>query len=581
MTSKPARAWWGALIGFHLAAPLGPARSYRRLPFYEPVPTRMQPNPAFDWWLAASAFRLWGDRGTLTEMRRRALPDRRGALAFAMVAADRGFVPPSCGRFGNPLAEDGSAFDRALYWGLTMGNPRDAELAREDVAFSQSGEGLGCALALAILVAGIRSGQGFGEALATALPLLSGETQRAVEQVVAMGWSDEQMVFDRLRQLGAGARFEFLGLVASLRRGESFSGPVLAAAGLGLRPATVMAVGAVAAMQSTDDLGEWTRPLGTDFVSTGLLSGVEAPARIQDFVETLLAQVPAPAPFPVAPDVEPEGADPLDLPTIAQLWVALAHQSPSQEVAPGVRALYLSDWSPEKNSLEMGLEFVGPQRVLSQVSGDGPVHTRNLDTLVAEGQTLRQALLLGAGSTSLTLNLEGHEPISVPVPPATELYTCGPLAEEHGATFPLRHSCEEKLNTSETFSGRSGLGVKWTRRAFPANVFKIDPLFLNGPGRMFFAAQCALQAGQTYTLVFSASPGGVAVVNGQELIRYLDSHSPTHRAEAPYSASFVSQGLDTFVFRVPRPDQPNRDMAIYLLDARGHAVPLISQEFPA
>lgn len=580
MKSPLERAVLGALIGHNLALPLQNLRGFRRLPFYSPIPTRMQPDATWDWWIAASAFRTWGDPRSLNDFRRKHLVDRAGALAFAEQNSRCGFQSPLTGSLSNPLQNDASAFGRALYWGLAL----DTSLAFDDLSYDHGGYGLRCTLATTILVSSLLAGESLSAAVAQCIPLLDAASRQAVDEATALPLADDEVMFTQLRKIAGtenpdDARLALLAIIVGLRNTAGFDAAILTVAGLGVSPFATSVVAAIMAATKTDDLTNWSAPLGKHFVGTGMLSGVEMPATIDEFAASVALCAPSEAPFTVAPDLEPDQATRPPLGEVVQSWVVLLGAEPRQQLTSQVILRLPSSWQPSHKMLELGIEFLGPMTVQSQVSGNGPVHTRPVETILAEGQKLAQPLLVEPRTTSATLSLNGESEVALPIPPCMQLYVAGPFTQPSDGLFVREQACERTLNESEVFAGRSGLGVKWELKPFSACQFQPEELFLNGPGVVCLATIVELTAGSTYTLVFSASPGGVVTHNGQEFIRYLDTHVPTHRAAEPYGKSFVSTGRTTFVVRMLRPDVPERTAALYLLDDRGHLVSLSSQQF--
>lgn len=541
--------------------------------------------------------RTWHDLDDLNAVRMRRCVDRSGALAFAMANHEAGFRAPLTGMLGNPLASDGSAFLRALYWGLTLSSEADIRLAFQDLSFDHANEGLACALALALLVQAFVQGEAFSSALTQTIPLLCSRAQAALRQVATanMEQLSGQEAFDLLRVWAKAdhpydAVLNFMTILAALRRGGSFAAQVLWVSGMGgLSGHTAAAVGAIAAMSSEDDLSEWLQPLGDSYVGTGLISGTTLPATLQEFVACIATPATAP-PFTVAPDLEPDqalddgGTRPLPpLSKVASLWAMLMKSDLRQPLNEHVTAVYPRNWAGDSARFELGLEYTGEASLATVAESNWEIFTRGVETYLGPGKHARQPVILtpGAEKCSLKLKLDaGNEPLTVPVLPFAAWYVCGPMANVNDEAFHRALACEQKLFVGEHFAGRSGLAAQWERRVFPANLFEVEPLFQMGQGAVCLYGKFALTEGKSYTLVVSGSPGGVVFVHGHEVIRYLDTHQATYQAEPPYIAHFVSRGADEVLIRLLRANAPVAPLAVYVLDELGHVVDLISEHLP-
>jgi len=292
----------GALIGATLGAPLRGAIVWRRMTFYQPIPTRMAQSDSLDAWLLAARHVR---EGLSPERVSDVLAQRFSSATSPPVARfqlSAGLRAPIAGAFRNCDAENSEAFGRALVWGaLFPGDPARARaFAWYDAASDHAGDGVSCPVASAMLLASLLGGQSIENALRIAFEALprEGRGRKLIEWVLdAKERSTSASDFHKQLpgRIGTSdpqhALLSFGWILCGLLLSDgTFDDALCTAVGCGGAADQVGAVvGALAAARLAEVPDDWRRPLGQEYVAGHALLGLEPPATIEEFVHEITA----------------------------------------------------------------------------------------------------------------------------------------------------------------------------------------------------------------------------------------------------------------------------------------------------
>lgn len=565
------------------------AKVFKSLPFYDPIPHRMATSETLEWWYVASEWLTWDRKTPLNDYRRKHWNYSTAETAFGIRNWDLGWRGPYCGAFANPLSDGVRSLGRGLFWGLIACGPDSIRLAFDDLSFDHAGEGLRCGLAVTILSAAMLQGSSVTESLGLIQPLLGHRAKKLLNELLEMniGGMDPQDIYQILRvraqtENAHDAVLNFGIVICGLLLGKGFDPSIRFVAGLGGEAGenTLIVASLLALDSSVSVLSDWFKPLGSDFVAGFGLMGLDIPRSLEDFVSAILRPVAEPAPFTVAPDLEPEPLVGLNLAELVETARALLEAETVHSVDDKITWQVLANWDGKRHDMEGALCYRGPMALEPTLKSSWNIATREPKSKLGEGETFKQGIITrpsteaGPGAMELRVADQTH---MVPLPEPMNLYMCGPLPNVGEEAFLKEYPAEKSLTLGETFMGRSGLGAQWQMMSFPAFWVDLEELFIASPGVICLATRVALPPGESHTLVFSGSPGGVVKLNGQEVIRYNDTHTPSYLAESPYSATFQANAINEIVVRVIRNNQPLAPIAFYILDASGKVVNPTSQ----
>ena len=121
MSAHIRAATLGALAGATLGAPLRGRKGFRKLEFYEPIPSRMAQSEALEAWLVWSRHvRAEKSPQTISQSMVANWSYPIDESAFGLANASKGLGSPISGSFANPLPTGSQAIGRAIYWGLAF-----------------------------------------------------------------------------------------------------------------------------------------------------------------------------------------------------------------------------------------------------------------------------------------------------------------------------------------------------------------------------------------------------------------------------------------------------------------------------
>lgn len=630
----------GAVVGATLGAPFRGQTTFRRLGFYEPIPARMAPSESLDAWIVA-AKHVGAQRPAdlLFYSLRNHWHSTQNEAAFGRLNLELGYAPPLCGGFRNPLAQGSGALGRAAVYGLLFhGDPlRAMRHAVADAGIDHAAEGVSAAAAVARMCAMAMPGQSPLSILRAGLEVLpeGSLARRAVTSVVqAIGTGQTPAeVAQVLAQVTGGsdplhAGRSFGSLALALLAGQSRLGPtVCLGAGCGGASSIVALVaGTLAGLAFPAGLDEWMSPLGTVYVGSSVLRGIDLPETLEEFASLIVDESSASvglsaAPAPSAPLRGPDAAPALsDLPVPENPATVTTDPEPSHnDVTPSepVVAVPSGPSNAElaqrlREWMEAGAEVsaisVGPIQVSLRYV-DGPSRRSGKPSAVVVGFATDSATPVIVDptltppdgwtlATRLTsCRVTADQPVEFPavfqstdpecgftfdvrlpegevtgrVLPSQPWMVCGPFVNHEGRGFDQTFRCEDLLTRSEVFNGRSDLPVKWTPESFPGILFDLEPYFKSGPGALYLYARVTWPAGPR-RVVAATSPGTIVRINRHVAVRYHDTHTPAPRAILPYVADFTATGEDEILVKVLRNRDPIEPLVLYFLDAEGRLV---------
>lgn len=322
---------FGAIAGASLGASQRGKSGFTRLKFYEPIPLRMAPNESLDaWWVWISHLKGGRGAGSLGQSLSSQWSSSKDETAFGLANIAFGLGSPMAGSLRNPLANGSQAFGRAVFWGLAFhGQPdKAAEWAYADASLDHSGDGAWLPAFCARLLAGAQPGVAPAELISASLSLLPPSSSFVKVYPYLQGFANHP---DGPREARIGlnkvitdvdelsAAYTMAAIAMGLLAGKGDMGrSLLATAGFGAAADQAsMVTGAISAILAGDAAKEWMEPLGTTYVASHALRGIDAPATFDDLANwvgqawqalqppTPVIPEPVPAPAPVPEPTEP------------------------------------------------------------------------------------------------------------------------------------------------------------------------------------------------------------------------------------------------------------------------------------
>lgn len=572
MTDARRQGVLGAIVGATLGAPLVGRKTFARLSFYEPIPARMAAVPVLDAWLVlARHLHRAGSVEAASAALAEAWGCHTGASAFGQANHARGLRAPLSGSFQNPLFEGADALGRAVLFGLALHDRPDSAAERTffDASFDHAGEAVWAAVAIARMVAAATAPEAtVADVVRIATTVLPKGGRAAASVSLALKTPPPNLVEACMAETGVADRQDatvaLASIVSGLVHGQgSFGSAVCTATGQGGAADQVgLCCGALAGLLG-DVPDDWLQPLGSEYVASHVLRGLEPPDSHEFFIEAVLAEVPT----LVAPQTPWESTDAAWQRTVQEgtaVTVRYLDGPCLLDGEPSRLALEFQNVSPMTTDIEARLAAPFGWKIASRLSsfrlgiGESTVHPAvvQCERLTADAEAL------------LTLN---GQSVPVPVVAPVRWMAVGPLPNQDGRGFDTEHAAETDHNPDTIFVGRSDLPCQWEPLLAPGPVMDVEPLFKSGPGAVCLYTRLALKPGR-YTLVAAGSPGVVAHVNGKRLIAYLDDHIPVPRATEPYTAEFEATGLTEIRLKCLRDRAPARPLVVYLLDVQGRLV---------
>ncbi len=635
MNQRAHAAVWGAIAGHTLGAPLRGRTSYTKLSFYDPVPQRMAACPPVEAWLVLAKTLAEAKRpADVPSLLEEHWAYREGATAFASANLARGLQAPLSGCFENPLSEDSSSLGRAIFWGIAF--PGQPELAASwasfDATYDHAGEAVMAARSIAAAVAVSGRGVSVVDIVRSATSVVPSNS--LIHRVVALvlktlGQTDavRKIQLQGAESLAVAdpnhAVLTWAYALAAFGNAKDPIGALLAAAGCGASSdVAAMVCGTLACLVFGDLPSDWTDPLGLDFVAGHGLRSFDPPLTIDDVVTavgSVVVEPPLGEVVTMAPTVEsaPETKTTVDTeqesateatdgvsaepeeteeaqPVPAEestapispkprlpeppLGLAMAWQDGDlQTVAEYIDSPVGQAGSPFRMAVRFWNGGQDPVTVRSTIaSGAGwPLATR-LDThLVPAGEGIVQGVVAQPDhlecDQQLVLTVDATT-YRIPVLAPMTWWSAGPFSNEDGAAFTKEFPAERSQKSSDRFSGRSGMPLRWAPVTGSGRSLDVEPLFQSGPGVVVFYARLHFPVPGRYKVVAAGSPGVVLRVNGETIVKYLDTHKPVPGDRAPYSGSFDVNGDCEVLIRVMRDRTPAAKLVLYFLSDTGAVV---------
>lgn len=536
--------------------------------------------------------------------------------AFGEINLQMGLTPPISGSFRNPLALSFSGIARSSIWGMALEPHQAATYAYWDCEVDQTTDVAVTAGALAYafhescatawlrqLLAGLERAPDAAQATRLIISELSkGVDPKAISQSLQT-WRIAADPYGYVRNLGH--------LVLAVLAGAgSFQKTVSHAVAGGGDACHIGLVAGALAAQWYGIPEEWASPLGASWTSSrpggriqtreefvGLWPAVELEQPIEQLPEVVIEDaVPttteqpdsttaALVDEPAAPDPEP-AAEPEPVIETPRVFVAPELPTLTSTIATYrndhviVRVEYLDSpvaFTDRVQQFSISFEAVNEPIEISptwDVPQGWNVAHRITPHRVSPGAPSTFPVVLQAGEVGgeVGLTVAGLRIPLVTLEPQ-HWYVCGPFANYDGAGFEKAYRCEDVFRTSEMFAGRGDLGVKWRLKSLAGVTYDLEPYFMSGPGVIYLYAKLEFAEPGDYRLVASGSPGVLAKINGQTVIRYHQTHQPVPRPMAPYVASFSvgHQPVEVLV-KVTRNQERHAPLVLYFLDQSGRVV---------
>lgn len=607
----------GAIVGGTLGAPLRGLNTFRKLNFYEPVPTRMAANTALDSWIVAAEHRAAGGRPEGYCWKMPANHDYRiDETAFGLHNLSLGLSAPLSGAFENPLPNGSQALGRAVVWGLLFPDDPDqaALFAYNDASFDHAQEGVWAAMAVARMASIAKPGATVSQLVKAATSILPPNSLSLKAVSSALGsfnqGRDLAEVYTQLPlHLGTrdalNASLNLAFVMMGLLYGENDpTKAMLVTAGCGgASDQTTVAVGAIASAVAGGTPDELVKPLGDVFVAGHGLKRLSPPATWAEFEERIRFARHEIAPEPVD-ELQPELPVSSDLAPDVPVGTPTAEPRPPVTLDPSADLLKLVAGAPDGavaviDHLLFRVQYVDSPvaqpgktvKVILSVSNPEPADREvELRASAPEGWDLASKLtsfrLKQGESSSFPIVVQasplspagsvkvhfGTYQLSLPILSPQQWYSVGPFVNHEGTGFEKNYRCEDVQNTKEVFNGRSDLPVSWTLTSFPGVLFDLEPDFKKGPGVIYLYTKVRFPEPGKYRIVCAASTGCIVWVNHQQLVKYHDMHTPIPRAIQPYVASFDAAGPVEIMVKVLRNLQEVLPTVIYFLAEDGSVV---------
>ena len=586
---------WGAIAGATLGAPLRGKNADRSVRFYEPIPTRMAPTTACDAWLVA--LRHWNDGGA-PEGLCRAYFDHwnynAGESGFAQMNMRDGFFAPCCGSFRNPFAACSRGLGRALIWGLLATDateafrwgwydgsfdhdPQTAIISGVIAAAAFASNTVQSASALVDLaLANSSSSALVSLALKTAQKLAS----TAAAPATVLKLDAPQAPNSALKTLVA----IFYSLLVSQ---GTFEAVVTTAATSSDDPETAaMITGALACGLGWPIPSEWKSPIDGPYCAGFGLREIEPPATIKE-LEQRIRQASL---WPTSDDAVAEKTAPTEASEEEQIAIEAPKPWWDGSLWGGPNSMLFAS-----SDLKLKLDFVnGPAvfgdhglevvaTVQNATVGDldvtpkidakgGDVAVRLESFRLRSGASHAMPMVFGAGVQSAELDLNGQK-FAIPIVRPAGWMQCGPFAYADGDTLEKPFKCEDTLDRTTIFSGRSQIGVKWVEAVSPGIFFDLEQAFGGMAGVIYLAAKVRFPNPGKMKLIFMAKPGGLAIINRERAIRYLDSLEGPRQPNLENTATFTVLEENTILIKVIRQREPlGGPITLYFQDESGEIV---------
>ncbi|MCH8978234.1 MAG: ADP-ribosylglycohydrolase family protein, partial [Armatimonadetes bacterium] len=289
---------FGALAGATLGAPLRGRKGFRKLDFFEPIPSRMAQSEALEAWLVWSRHvRAEKSPQTISQSMLANWNYPIDESAFGLANASKGLGSPISGSLANPLPTGSQAIGRAIYWGLAFHGKPDvaAEHAYYDASVDHAGDGVWAPVALARVLALSHPKRSLTDLVRIATASLPKESKVIQALPLILQSLSNPDGAREIRQslpakLGIADPLDAVlsacwVLVGLLRGNGDFEASILVTAGCGgAAGQSTLACGAIAGALCGKVPEPWIKPLGRDFVCGHGLRSLDPPKTVEEFV---------------------------------------------------------------------------------------------------------------------------------------------------------------------------------------------------------------------------------------------------------------------------------------------------------
>ena len=610
MSAHIRAATLGALAGATLGAPLRGRKGFRKLDFYEPIPSRMAQSEALEAWLVWSRHvRAEKSPQTISQSMLANWSYPIDESAFGLANASKGLGSPISGSFANPLPTGSQAIGRAIYWGLAFHGKPDvaAEHAYFDASIDHAGDGVWGPVALARVLALSRPGRSLTDIVRIATASLPKESAIIQALPLILQSLPNPDGAREIRQslpskLGIADPLDAVlsacwALVGLLRGNGDFEASVLVTAGCGgASGQSTLACGAIAGALSGTVPEPWTKPLGKEFVCGHGLRSLDPPKTVEEFVGLVVhdseqygAPIPAKTDGQAQADSPDDGdeaaAEPQQSFAMSEELGELLAREPNESIMElaGVRVSVQFIDPPivrPGTTLRMSLKFTNTGDEAAKLATalavpEGWEIATKLSTIeLRPGQSSSFPAVVKPPSAhtstfkNLRLNVNKHE-LVIPIFGSQLWYHVGPFVNHEGSGFDREFPAETNIALGQVFNARSDLPVEWTAEHFPGVVFDVEPLFMTGPGVLYLYANARFEKAGKYKLVVASGVGVIVWINGEKVLWYHDTHTPVPRPTSPYLVEFTVDGEFTILIKTLRNRQPVPALSIYFLAEDG------------
>lgn len=300
-------AWLGKAVGGTLGQPWEGSTGPLNLSYYDPVPNEMMPNDDLDlqvlW--ACKLDKEW-DGVVSRELFAKAWPEcidfPFDEYGVAIRNIKRGIPAPLCGMYDNWFVDGLGAAIRSELWAcLAPGNPElAAKFAYEDACVDHAGNGVYAEQFLAALESQAFIESDLRKLIETGLACIPAESAlaRAIRDTIA--WCEngtpETVRAEIMKHCGSAnftdvkMNLPFMVMALLLGNGD-FGKTICLAVNCGQdADCTGATVGAIFGLINPELVsGEWLRPIGRTLVVSKEITGIQAPATLDEFTDLVVA----------------------------------------------------------------------------------------------------------------------------------------------------------------------------------------------------------------------------------------------------------------------------------------------------
>ena len=321
--------WLGKSIGGTLGMPFEGMRDTRKLTFYDPVPTEMQPNDDLDLQVVYVSLLLRQarpriEREALAEVWQyvRMSPDEYGIVKRNL---QLGLLPPTTGTYDNTFPRGMGAAIRTELWAcLAAGDPDLAvRYAYEDACADHCGEGIDAAMFLAAIEAAAFVETDIDRLLDIGLSYLPSASELTAAVRDTRQWWDQTRDWQevRLRLIERYYTANFTDVVLNLSYitlgllagGGDFGKSICVAVNCGDdSDCTGATLGALAGILWPDRIEEkWKAPIGTRIVLSPTIEPIEHASTLEEFTDQVMRLRDIVKPPTLSPTSTLQSTDPL------------------------------------------------------------------------------------------------------------------------------------------------------------------------------------------------------------------------------------------------------------------------------